>query len=252
MSLCFYLAMATQTLNTLCREKALSILSNGSMIENSSSCSSIQGNQLANIKKLTTIFRIVRLEYFVISVFKRKKVLTLDSRIVKGYSLDIQTRYNTLRAQKVQKRFFLVITLFLTTIIVNSKNLKKSIQNPILPPSIQDSSQHTGRSLNSLNLLSRANFKAEKQVYSRKRSQTYYIVRYSSKSVFISSVSRNPSPEVLSFSFSNKSKKESVGSNSKILTVPRVIIDKLSFKRLSLKLPTAFSKGKAFTMSQNN
>jgi len=38
-SICFHLAMATQTLGILCREKALSILSNKSMVEDGSSCS---------------------------------------------------------------------------------------------------------------------------------------------------------------------------------------------------------------------
>ena len=37
----FHLAMATQTLDTLCREKALFILSNKSMVENGSSCPNI-------------------------------------------------------------------------------------------------------------------------------------------------------------------------------------------------------------------
>ena len=36
-SSCFHLAMATQTLDVLCREEALSVLSNGSMIEDGSS-----------------------------------------------------------------------------------------------------------------------------------------------------------------------------------------------------------------------
>ena len=37
--MCFYLAMATQTLDALCREKAPSILPNRSMVEDGSSCS---------------------------------------------------------------------------------------------------------------------------------------------------------------------------------------------------------------------
>jgi len=41
MLMCFHLAMATWTLDALCREKALSILPNGSMVENGSSHSGI-------------------------------------------------------------------------------------------------------------------------------------------------------------------------------------------------------------------
>ena len=37
-STCFHLAMATRTLGALCREKALSILPNGSMVKDGSSC----------------------------------------------------------------------------------------------------------------------------------------------------------------------------------------------------------------------
>ena len=40
-SMCFHLAMATQTLGALCREKVLSVLSNRSMVENGSSHSGI-------------------------------------------------------------------------------------------------------------------------------------------------------------------------------------------------------------------
>ena len=36
MSSCFHLAMATQTLDALCREKALSVLPNRSMVEDGS------------------------------------------------------------------------------------------------------------------------------------------------------------------------------------------------------------------------
>ena len=57
-------------------------------------------------------------------------------------------------------------------------------------------------------------------------------------------------PEALSSSSSGESEEESVGSDPKTSTAPRVITDKLSFKKLPLlKLPTAFSEGKASTMS---
>ncbi|KAL9708875.1 hypothetical protein Ac2012v2_008029, partial [Leucoagaricus gongylophorus] len=72
-------------------------------------------------------------------------------------------------------------------------------------------------------------------------------------SVSASSASRNPSPEALSLSSSRESEKESVGSDSKTPTSPRVITGKLSSKRLPpLKLPAAFPEGKASTMSWDN
>jgi len=40
-SMCFYLAMATWTLGALCRKKALSVLLNESIVEDSSSCPGI-------------------------------------------------------------------------------------------------------------------------------------------------------------------------------------------------------------------
>ena len=45
---CFHLAMATWTMGVLCREKALSELSNGSMVENGLSCPGTQGDRLTN------------------------------------------------------------------------------------------------------------------------------------------------------------------------------------------------------------
>ena len=122
-----------------------------------------------------------------------------------------------------------------------------------LPPGIQDSSQHIGESPDSLNLLSRTSSRAGKRVHSRGRPQTHRIARRSSRSVSASSASRNPSPEALSSSSLGKSEKESVGSNPKTPTAPRVIIGKLSFKKLPpLKLPAAFPSEKASTMSWNN
>ena len=141
-------------------------------------------------------------------------------------------------------------SLLLTTIMVNSKNLSKLIKNPTLPPGLQDSSKGIGESPDSLNLLSRASSRAGKQVHSRGRPQTRRIARCSSRSVSASSASRNPSPEALSSSSSGESEEESMGSDPKIPTAPRVTTGKLSSKRLpSLKLPTAFPEGKASTMS---
>jgi len=69
-------------------------------------------------------------------------------------------------------------------------------------------------------------------------------------SVSASSASRNPSPEALYSSFSGESEEESVGSDPKTPTAPRVITGKFSFKRLPpLNLSAAFSEGKASTMS---
>ena len=77
---------------------------------------------------------------------------------------------------------------------------------------------------------------------------------HSSRSVSASSASRNSSPEALSSSSSGESEEESVGSDPRTPTAPRVTTGKLSFKRLpSLKLPAAFPapipEGKASTMS---
>jgi len=47
-SMYFNLVMATQILDTLCREKVLSELPNGSMIKDDLSCPGTQGDQLAN------------------------------------------------------------------------------------------------------------------------------------------------------------------------------------------------------------
>ena len=146
-----------------------------------------------------------------------------------------------------------IAPLPLTTTMVNSKNPNKLIKNPTLPPGIQDSSQCVGEFPDSLNLLSRTSSRAGKRVHSRGRPQTHRIARRSSRSVSASSASRNPSPEALSSSSSGESEEESVGSDSKTPTVPRVITGKLSFKKLpSLKLPTAFPEGKAPTMSWDN
>ena len=78
--------------------------------------------------------------------------------------------------------------------------------------------------------------KAGKQIYSRRRPQTYHIAKYSSRSISTSSTSRNTSPEALALSSLEESKKEDMGSDPKISTALRVIIDRLSSKRLSFLL----------------
>ena len=62
MSTCFYLAMATRTLGALCREKALSELPNGSIVENGSSRPGTQGDRLANKRQPAPTFSIEGLE----------------------------------------------------------------------------------------------------------------------------------------------------------------------------------------------
>ena len=152
--------------------------------------------------------------------------------------------------KKLRKHSF----LSLTTTMVNPKILKNSNKNPTLPPGLQDSSKHVGESPDSLNLISGTSSRAGKRVHSKGRPQTRHIARHSSRSVSASSASRNPSPEALSSFSSGESEEESVGSDPKTPTTPRVTIGKLSFKILpSLKLPAAFPalipKGKASTMS---
>ena len=138
--------------------------------------------------------------------------------------------------------------------MVNPKIPKYSNKNPTLLPGLQDSSQHVGESPDSLNLFSRTSSRAGKRVHSRGRPQTHRIARRSSRSVSASSASRNPSPEALSSSSSGESEEESMGSDPRTPTAPRVTTDNLSSKRLpSLKLPAAFSalipEGKASIMS---
>ena len=106
--------------------------------------------------------------------------------------------------------------------MVNPKIPKNSNKNPTLPPSLQDSSQHVGKSPDSLNLLSRTSSRAGKRVHSRGRPQTCHIARRSSRSVSASSASRNPSPEALSSSSLGESEEKSVGSDPKTPTAPRV------------------------------
>jgi len=76
-SICFYLTMATQTLDVLCKEKALPKLPNRSIVKNGSSCPGTQYDQLANKQKLATTFGIGELERLAIIIFERKKVATL-------------------------------------------------------------------------------------------------------------------------------------------------------------------------------
>ena len=76
-STCFHLAMATQTLSALCKEKVLSELSNESMIENGSSRPDTQGNRLTNKGKPAPIFSIGGLKKVLDTTFEREEVMTL-------------------------------------------------------------------------------------------------------------------------------------------------------------------------------
>jgi len=77
MSICFHLAMATQTLGALCREKALSELPNRSMVKDGSSCPGIQGDRLTNKWKPAPTFSIGELKKILDTTFEREKVTTL-------------------------------------------------------------------------------------------------------------------------------------------------------------------------------
>jgi len=76
-STCFHLAMAIWTVGALCREKALSELSNGSMVKDGTSRPGTQGDRLANEWKLALSFSIGGLEKVLSTTFEREKVATL-------------------------------------------------------------------------------------------------------------------------------------------------------------------------------
>ena len=143
-------------------------------------------------------------------------------------------------------------TSFLTTIIVNSKNWNKSIKSPLLPLGFQNSSQCVGESSDLSNFLSRANSRACKQIYSRERSQTCCIVKHFSRSIYVFSIFRIPSPKALALFFLGESKEKNISWDPKTPT-PWMTIGKLSFNKISsLKLSTTFlisiSKRKTYTM----
>jgi len=74
---CFHLAMAIWTLGALCREKALSELPNGSMVKDSSSHPSTQGDRLANEWKPAPTLSIGGLEKVLDTTFEREEMTTL-------------------------------------------------------------------------------------------------------------------------------------------------------------------------------
>jgi len=69
--------MATWTLGALYREKALSELPNGSMVENGSSRPGTQGDRLTDKWKPAPIFSIGGLEKVLDTTFEREEVTTL-------------------------------------------------------------------------------------------------------------------------------------------------------------------------------
>ena len=73
----FHLAMATRTVGALCREKALSELSNGSTVKNGTSRPGTQGDQLTNEWKPAPSFSIGGLEKVLDTTFEREEVATL-------------------------------------------------------------------------------------------------------------------------------------------------------------------------------
>jgi len=76
-STCFHLAMATWTIDALCREKVLSELPNGSMVKDSLSRPGTQGDRLANKWKPAPTFSIGELEKVLDTPFEREEVTTL-------------------------------------------------------------------------------------------------------------------------------------------------------------------------------
>jgi len=100
---CFHLAIAIQTLGALCREKVLSELPNGSIIEDSSSCPGTQDNQLTNEEKLASTFSIGGLEKVLDTTFEKEEVMTLRSRTSKGCSLCVEAGSNTLESKSIKQ-----------------------------------------------------------------------------------------------------------------------------------------------------
>ena len=81
--------MATQTLGALCREKALSVLPNGSMVKDGSSRPGTYCDQLAKVSKPTTTLRVAGLKGFVVLASQSQEVAPLDRRTIEGSSPSI-------------------------------------------------------------------------------------------------------------------------------------------------------------------
>jgi len=107
-STCFYLAMATQTLGVLCREKALSELPNGSMVKNSSNRPGIQGDRLANEGKPAPTFSIGGLEKVLDTTFEKEEVTTVRERISKECSPCVEVGSSTLGSKSIKRSSWMV------------------------------------------------------------------------------------------------------------------------------------------------
>ena len=86
---CFHLALATQTLGALYREKALSILPNGSMVKDGSSRPGTSCDRLAKVSEPTTTLGVAGLEGFAVLASQSQEMAPLDCRTIEGSSPSI-------------------------------------------------------------------------------------------------------------------------------------------------------------------
>ena len=114
--------------------------------------------------------------------------------------------------------------------MVKSNIQYKSSATNACPLGPQATPTSVGESPDSLNLISRASFRAGKRVHPRGRSHARRTVRRSSRSVSAADVSRNASPELSSFSEEEESEEEEVSPGPRIPTASRIITGKLSHR----------------------
>ena len=126
-------------------------LDGANISQGSSSCSGISRTVKIMTQEPTRYQVLVPLDSAVAEL-----IVTNAASAVQSYNKGLVEAHSKLRIESVYK------SLPLTTTMVNSKNLNKSNQNLTLSPGIQDSSQHVGKSLDSLNLLSRTGSRAGK------------------------------------------------------------------------------------------
>lgn len=133
------------------------------------------------------------------------------------------------------------LSFFITTIIVkpNIQN-KSSIANTHLfgPQTIPSS---TGKSLDSLNVISCTSSRSSKCIYSRGYLYACRTVRRSSKSISTTKNSRKASSEPSSTSEEEKSDKKKVIFGPRMPTVLRVTIGKLTYRVVSFQLSVVSS-----------
>ena len=121
--------------------------------------------------------------------------------------------------KKVFSRITVLYSLPLTTIMVNLKNPYKSLINPVLSPSLQNSPQCISKFPNISKLFSKASSRDGKQVHSKEKPQTCHITRCFLRSVSAFSTSRNISTKTIALSSSEESEKKNMDLDPKILTV---------------------------------